>query len=223
MRDIDVRTVLAAEVARRYKGDADTLIIHELGVCSGDARIDLAVVNGKLHGYEIKSDADTLKRLPAQAEVYSAVFDLVTIVVGEHHLDAVRAIVPEWWGIVKAASGNPVTLSELRAPKPNPSPNPMAIARLLWRAEALSLLRDASLDCGVKSKPREAIYGRLVESFPLGELRRLVRCQLRAREGWRSGPTPFRCGDLSRCSAKSQHSPANRRWLLSLVSPDRHH
>jgi len=35
MRDIDVRTVLAAEVARRYKGDADTLIIHELGVCSG--------------------------------------------------------------------------------------------------------------------------------------------------------------------------------------------
>ena len=52
MRDIDVRTVLAAEVARRYKGDADTLIIHELGVCSGDARIDLAVVNGKLHGYE---------------------------------------------------------------------------------------------------------------------------------------------------------------------------
>ena len=158
MRDIDVRTVLAAEVARRYKGDADTLIIHELGVCSGDARIDLAVVNGKLHGYEIKSDADTLKRLPAQAE-----------------------------------------------------------ARLLWRAEALSLLREASLDCGVKSKPREAIYGRLVESFPLGELRRLVRCQLRAREGWRSGPTPFRCGDLSRCSAKSQHSPANRRWLLSLV------
>jgi len=66
------------------------------------------VVNGKLHGYEIKSDADTLKRLPAQAEVYSAVFDLVTIVVGEHHLDTVRAIVPEWWGIVKAASGNPV-------------------------------------------------------------------------------------------------------------------
>jgi hypothetical protein len=87
MRDIDVRTVLAAEVERRYKGDSETLIIHELSVCSGNARIDLAVVNGKLHGYEIKSDSDTLKRLPAQSEVYNAVFDQVTIVVGEHHLN----------------------------------------------------------------------------------------------------------------------------------------
>ena len=217
MRDIDVRTALAAEVERRYQADSDTLIIHELGVCSGDARIDLAVVNGKIHGYEIKSDADTLKRLPAQAEVYSAVFDLVTIVVGEHHLDAVRAIVPEWWGIVKAAPGNPVTLSELRPPKKNPSPDPMAIARLLWREEALNLLKEASLEGGVKSKPRDVIYKRLVNSLPLEELRRLVRCQLRAREGWRSGPTPFRCGDSSRSAAKSQRSRVHRRYLLSLV------
>lgn len=221
MHDIDVRTVLAAEIERRYKGDSDTLIIQELGVCAGDARIDLAVVNGKLHGYEIKSDLDTLDRLPLQSLVFNAVFDLVTIVVGAHHLDAARTIVPEWWGIVRAGPGNPVTLSEVRAPKTNPSPDPMAIARLLWRQEALSLLEKAGLEHGVKSKPRDVIYRRLVESFPLAKLQRLVRNQLKAREGWRSGPTPFRCGDLSRSSARSQHSPANRRWLLSLGSPDR--
>jgi len=144
----------------------------------GDARIDLAVVNGKLHGYEIKSDADTLKRLPAQAEVYSAVFDLVTIVVGEHHLDTVRAIVPECGASSRRhqGTGNAFGASGTEAKSITESDGyrPTALA-----AEALSLLREASLDCGVKSKPREAIYGRLVESFPLGELRRLVRCQLR--------------------------------------------
>lgn len=186
MRDIDVRTVLAAEVQKHFQGTSDTLIIHELGLWSGIVRVDLAVINGRLHGFEIKSDSDTLKRLPSQADVYNAVFDQMTLVVGAHHLQAARAIVPEWWGIVRADPGTPVSLTEIRVPQPNPSPDPIAIARLLWRDEAVTLLETSGTAKGVKSKSRELVYRRLVEAFPLDELRYAVREQLKAREGWRS-------------------------------------
>jgi len=186
MRDIDVRRVLAAELQRRFRGASDTLIIHELGLCSGIARVDLAVVNGRLHGFEIKSDSDTLHRLPTQLEIYGTVFDHMTIVVGPHHLQTAQRMVPSWWGVIKAEPGAPVSLLEVRAAGSNPSPEPIAVARLLWRDEAVALLDKSGHGKGIKSKPREVVYRRLVEVFPLDELRCLVREQLKAREDWRS-------------------------------------
>ena len=186
MRDIDVRRVLAAEVQKHFRGASDTLIIHELGLCSGIVRVDLAVVNGRLHGFEIKSDSDTLKRLPSQSEIYSAVFDRMTIVVGLHHLQSAQTMVPGWWGIIKAEPGDPVSLVEVRPAQANPSPKPIAMARLLWRDEAVALLERSGYAKGIKSKPREVVYQRLVEAFPLDELRHFVREQLKAREDWRS-------------------------------------
>ena len=46
-------------------------------------RIDIAVVKGALHGFEIKSDFDNLKRLARQVDLYSQVLDRATLVVGE--------------------------------------------------------------------------------------------------------------------------------------------
>src|SRR5690242_7332263 len=71
MRDIDIREALRAEIARRHNGESNTLVVEELGLCQGIARVDLAVVNGSVNGYEIKSAHDTLSRLPAQSDVYS--------------------------------------------------------------------------------------------------------------------------------------------------------
>jgi hypothetical protein len=58
-------------------------IIEELGVVHGKSRIDIAVINGLMHGYEIKSDKDTLQRLPEQMNMYNSVFNKVTLVVGK--------------------------------------------------------------------------------------------------------------------------------------------
>jgi len=63
MRDIDVRRKLRVEVERSHECEFDTLIVEELGLCQGIARVDLAVVNGSVHRYEIKSESDTLTRL----------------------------------------------------------------------------------------------------------------------------------------------------------------
>ena len=56
-----------------------------MGVWSGTVRIDVAVLNGEMCGYEIKSDRDTLERLPFQIEIYSKEFDKLTLVVGRRH------------------------------------------------------------------------------------------------------------------------------------------
>src|SRR5688572_30584359 len=101
MRDRDIRTSLHQQLERAHRHYADeTLFIDELGLCQGNARIDLAVVNGSLSGYEIKSECDTLQRLPHQIEVYSRALDYITIVASETHIDKIIVLIPEWWGVI---------------------------------------------------------------------------------------------------------------------------
>lgn len=54
MRDCDIRSALGSKL-RSEKGAAACLV-EELGLCQGDVFVDLAVVDGCLEGYEIKSD-----------------------------------------------------------------------------------------------------------------------------------------------------------------------
>lgn len=99
--DVDIRKILYSSflAEKEFIEEADTVIINELDVCAGVSRADIAVVNGKIHGYEIKSKQDNLERLPGQVENYNRVFDTMTIVTYKGHLDKVRNIVPKWWGI----------------------------------------------------------------------------------------------------------------------------
>ena len=56
LADADVRPALRARVLKRHAKEPDTVLLDELGVCRGLVRVDLAVVNGLFHGFEIKSD-----------------------------------------------------------------------------------------------------------------------------------------------------------------------
>ncbi|WP_300554835.1 sce7726 family protein, partial [Desulfovibrio sp.] len=85
MRDQEIRAALHETELKKFYENGD-LILDELGVCSGASRVDVAVINGALHGYEIKSDQDTLDRLPQQILSYSRVLDRVTLVACDNHL-----------------------------------------------------------------------------------------------------------------------------------------
>src|SRR4051812_15627734 len=85
MRDSDVRKALKERLHTQHVDDPHTVILEEMGVWSGSVRIDVAVINGELNGYELKSDRDTLERLPLQADIYSRVFDRLELVVGQRH------------------------------------------------------------------------------------------------------------------------------------------
>jgi hypothetical protein len=75
-----------------------------MDVCSGCARIDIAVINGKIHGFEIKSEQDNLERLPSQVELYNNVFDTITIVAAENHFNKLNEIIPKLGGTMLLAA-----------------------------------------------------------------------------------------------------------------------
>ncbi len=179
-----IRLVLKQRLLAEFQSDPKSIVVEELGVMSGDARIDLAVVSGMLHGYEIKSDRDSLIRLPNQIAAYNSVFSQVTIVTGKHHLANVISIVPEWWGIVVARSSggdSTVTLLEIRECLQNPAQDSMAIARLLHRDEAIDILKAMNKSKGFVSKSRDVVYGHLASVVDQQTLHEKVRTALLTR------------------------------------------
>ena len=181
-RDVGVRPVLRTYLDQQERARPDTILIEELGLCQGRARIDLAAVSGVLHGYEIKSNRDRLSRLASQAETYSRVFDRVTLVVGTKHVKAGLQLVPRWWGVLLVRGGIEGTLLDpVRPAAENPDQDPRALVELLWRDEALELLANHNAAAGVRSKPRPAVWDRLCEVLDLAQIRSAVRHRLRIR------------------------------------------
>jgi hypothetical protein len=187
MKDSDIRGVFLFELSQKYKGDPNTMIIEELGLCQGEARVDIAVVNGSIQGYEIKSNQDTLKRLSGQATVYSRVLDSVTLIVGNNHLYEALKIIPKWWGVIEARKKKgSIGLHKLRTCGKNPDLDPEAIIQLIWKDEALGVLRKMGLDKGYVSKSKWVVWERIMEELSLNELREEVRNTLKLRGNWRS-------------------------------------
>ncbi len=185
MLDNDIRQTLLNSLSKQFKNDEEALIIEELGLCKGDSRVDVAIINGKMHGYEIKSARDSLKRLPRQVEYYNRIFDYVTVVASKCHIAQIRKIVPYWWGLQKAeyARGK-VHIYHVRLAKKNRGADPSAIVQLLWRDEAFSILRERKLQKGLSKKPKAFLWDKIVDHFSADELRCIIRDVMRKRDNW---------------------------------------
>lgn len=171
-----------------YHENGPIRIIEELGINHGSVRADMAAFNGIMHCYEIKSDKDTLLRLPAQIKAYNAVFDRVTVVVGLSHIFDAIDLIPDWWGIT-VAKHDPtdlVVFSHIREAQSNEARDGVSIARLLWRVEALSILEEMNEAEGYWSKPRIDIYRKLASVLEVSELADKVRRAICLRDSWRS-------------------------------------
>lgn len=196
MHDIDVRIVLKAAKLSHFYSDNNSLVVDEMGIFEGESRIDVAVINGSLYGYEIKSDSDTLYRLESQLGYYSQVFDYLTYVVGSRHKESAMDLIPVWCGIIIATgTDNGVTLKEIRKPKKNKGVQALAIAQLLWKDELIDLLYTKGIR-GLSGKKKNDLQNLLVENFSLKELSQVVRKKLRSRSGWRVDPAPYVDGGL---------------------------
>lgn len=189
MRDSEIRYAVRDRLARVHKREQDTRYRHELGLCLGETRVDVAAINGAISGYEIKSAVDTLARFPSQVRLYGMVLDFATIVAEGRHAEKVAALAPDWWGIWQATeNGNgQAKITELRPAKRNPSPDPLSVAQLLWRDEALAILEHLGLAHGYRGGTRWVLWERLIEALPLNDLQAEVRRRLKARPDWSGG------------------------------------
>jgi len=183
MRDIDVRMAVHKKILREHHNDPNTLIIDEFNLSLGASRIDIAVINGIMHGYELKSQKDNLKRLPVQVGYYSDVMDKVTLVADEHHIDDALKIIPEWWGVKLISQGvrGALHIHNLRNACLNENQNAKSLVQLLWREECLLLLDKIDLLKGNKSKPRFEMWSLISENAPLKFIQKEVRHFLKLR------------------------------------------
>lgn len=174
-----------------HADESDTRIVEEMGLLRGAVRIDVAAINGSLHGYEIKSERDTLARLEAQCAVYNLAFDFATIVLSPVHLDKATAAVPSWWGIwVARSTPSGIILRRHRKERRNPKIDPLTLAQLLWKDELVEVLEQQNLATGFAGKPRNAICARLVRNIDVEQIATLVRQKLKTRVNWLAAAEP---------------------------------
>lgn len=186
MCDLDIRGPLLEKLKIQNDGHIYR-IIPEMSVCDGDARVDIAVANGNLCGYEIKSDVDTLDRLFSQRESYCKTFDKVYIVVGEKYKDIIADYIPAWWGIYIAHynRGDKVTITERKRAKRNREISAESLLELLWRDEIETLLRAHGIKA-TSGKNRRVLRKIAVENISLSEIRNFTRETLKTRTDWRT-------------------------------------
>lgn len=188
MRDLDIRIGLRAKLLRDHQDERNTLIIDEFAMQLQYARADIAVVNGMLTGYEIKSGRDSLLRLPNQQEVYSKVFDRISVVVESRHADNATKIIPEWWGVVIVSeSDGKIEFVEIRPSLQNENICPLALSQLLWKDEVCSALVSLGITRGITSKPKRQLWELLASAADRSVIAEIVRACLKARTNWQSG------------------------------------
>jgi AAA+ ATPase superfamily predicted ATPase len=188
VNDKQIRLALHRTVFQRCLKQPGTVLLEELGIRHGAARADLVLINGALHGFEVKSDRDSLSRLENQVRLFNSVFDRMTLVVGYRHAGIAIKMISDWWGVKLAYAGprGGVRLSDARAPRNNPEVDKHLVVKLLWKSEALEILTTLGLQAGIKSKSRKFIYQRLAEKMDLDFIREKTREALRARRVGRS-------------------------------------
>ena len=185
MKDIDIREPFIEKIIKINEGH-DYRIIPEMAVCDGMSRVDIAVANGSLYGYEIKSDADTLDRLPQQQEFYNKTFDKVYIVVGIKYESIIEEFIPDWWGIYVAYYDKKknVMFKQKKRGRKNSDVNAESLLELLWRDEIENLLKNKGFK-GLSSKNRRILRKIALDNLTLKEIKDYTRETLKIRKDWR--------------------------------------
>lgn len=218
-RDSDIRAVLLDELRLIYSEPDHDLILEEFGCHM--ARIDVAVVNGALHGFEIKSDSDTVDRLHTQIVEYGKIFDYITLVCGRRLLRHAKPLLPPWWGLQLADyDTGSVILKQIRTAKKNPTQDRAALARMLWKNEALSVLKKHGHAVLNTKHSAEVIWDEAARLLSKKTLADEAREAIKVRGG--SGFAKPQAQDDGLCTTESigtaDHYSANLAWLLAQLS-----
>ena len=181
LADRDIRRPLHKWLRAAHADDPSTSILHEFKVPRPSARADIAVVNGEIVAYEIKSDVDSLARLSRQIPAFSKVFDKVSLVTTEKHVRSARAAIPHWWGItlVRQRYGE-LELAQSRKSKRNPSPELLSLLHALFVPELKFVLHS----CAHSPPPSYQKHEIVSEIVRLGDgeaVRAAIRCILKQR------------------------------------------
>lgn len=185
--DFEIRVALLRRTKAAVAHNKEVIVVEELGLAHAKSRIDVAVISSDIHGFEIKSDRDTLVRLPSQLEIYSKTLQRLTIVCSKRYIERVLSLIPDWVGLmeVKVGPRGGINFLSIRRAKHNPDVDTKMFAHLFWRNEAIKLLSKEFPEKFLARKRRKELYQLLEECYSCGELVREIREFMKIRVEWK--------------------------------------
>ena len=155
MLDKDIREPLFDYLDARY---GKVRVIEEKVIKRSRADV-MAIVDGGIIGFEIKSDSDSYTRLKTQVKNYDQFFDKCYVVVGESHIHVAEHI-PDYWGIIVVNQENVIVDRDAEICPKVKLRNQLD---MLWRNELLNIQLKEGLPKLANWK-RIDIYKRLIET-----------------------------------------------------------
>ena len=182
LKDQDIREPLFDFFDEKF---GKVRIIEEKQIAKSRADVML-VLEEKLIGVEIKSDADTYARLARQVKDYNKFFDYNYVVVGSSHSKHIEEHVPEYWGIIEAISKEEsVEFNVLREPEINKrAQRTYRMKRklsILWRPE-LSHIQEINGMPKYKQRSKDFVITKIMETVPWDLLHRQISEELFQRD-----------------------------------------
>ena len=182
LKDQDIREPLFDFFDEKF---GKVRIIEEKQIAKSRADVML-VLEEKLIGVEIKSDADTYARLARQVKDYNKFFDYNYVVVGSSHSKHIEEHVPEYWGIIEAISKEEsVEFNVLREPEINKrAQRTYKMKRklsILWRPE-LSHIQEINGMPKYKQRSKDFVITKIMEKVPWDLLHRQISEELSQRD-----------------------------------------
>lgn len=178
MLERELKAMVLNHLLSKGKIREDVIVINELTIDSFSRRADLAIIiDGKFIAFEVKSEADTLRRLHGQTEKYLDYFDKVVIVAACKHAEKVAESIPGDVEIWEALNERVKIKKRGRYRRVSRKANYLDF---LKKSEMLLLSRHLRINCHGKSKRdiKELIGDNLskmsfeeVKSFTLGAIR----------------------------------------------------
>lgn len=181
-RPLSEREIKLAVISHLEKRSAlqDGVVINELPVANWSRRADLAVANGKLQAFEIKSDFDTLRRLDGQIALFATRFDKVVLVTTSRFISSALERLPQFVEIWEAARrGSEVALRVVRRGQVREVKSRHILSSYLQKSEVASFLRSNGHDVPHWASRDE--LEELLTRLPVSKLRAFVLARLKQR------------------------------------------
>jgi hypothetical protein len=177
-----IRKILIDGISRGI--NKNRLLISEMKLDVSDnygesKRIDIAIINPVLStGIEIKSDHDTLKRLPGQIEVYDKIFDRLFLATTARHLKKAKSLVPDYWGMLIFSKDN---FNVHRQCSINAKIDPYYLSRLFLKKDIINILKPFRIE-HLSRLSKKGMSQLIPAHVGVAEIKRLLAASLMKRK-----------------------------------------
>lgn len=174
--EVRLKAAIIDRLFDRAHIDDDAVLISEMTVANWSRRADVVLANGSLWAFEVKSELDSLTRLPGQLDAFTTHFEKVCVVCAPRFETGARALLPEGVGLWVAEDDG--SLRERVRPRYTRLTKTASVG--LMKANELRALLSCNGFTGIADVPRSGLV-ELAMQLPANDLASAARDAVKRR------------------------------------------